>query len=143
MNSYSAARTSFRTFGRIARPNAVRTFMSLASTKVSLSRNESHGNSWNGKYTATAVAQGAGRNGTVSSNGKTLKLATPKELGGAGDGENPEQLFAMGYSGTCESIRHSRSINLTAARSVSPWCYSARCASDWQDRHGEECKGSR
>lgn len=142
MNGYSAARTSFRTFGRIARPNAPRTFMSLASTKVSLSRNESHGNSQR-KYTATAVAQGAGRNGTVSSNGKTLKLATPKELGGAGDGENPEQLFAMGYSGTCEPHWHSLLINLTATRSVSPWCYPARCAPDWQDRHGEECQGPR
>ncbi|CAA7260717.1 unnamed protein product [Cyclocybe aegerita] len=50
------------------------------------------------KYTANAVAQGAGRNGSVSSNGLELNLATPKELGGTGKGENPEQLFAMGYS---------------------------------------------
>ncbi|KJA17532.1 hypothetical protein HYPSUDRAFT_206126 [Hypholoma sublateritium FD-334 SS-4] len=50
------------------------------------------------KYTATATAQGAGRNGAVSSNGLDLNLALPKELGGTGQGENPEQLFAMGYS---------------------------------------------
>ncbi|KAF8161985.1 OsmC/Ohr family [Pholiota molesta] len=50
------------------------------------------------KYTATATAQGAGRNGTVSANGLKLNLALPKELGGSGKGENPEQLFAMGYS---------------------------------------------
>ncbi|KAE9403898.1 OsmC-like protein, partial [Gymnopus androsaceus JB14] len=50
------------------------------------------------KYTAQAVAQGAGRNGAVSSNGLDLNLASPKELGGTGDGQNPEQLFAMGYS---------------------------------------------
>lgn len=28
----------------------------------------------------------------------TLKLASPKALGGPGDGTNPEQLFAMGYA---------------------------------------------
>jgi len=50
------------------------------------------------KYTAHAVAKGLGRNGTVSSNGLDLKLASPKELGGPGGGENPEQLFAMGYA---------------------------------------------
>ncbi|KAF5381129.1 hypothetical protein D9757_009400 [Collybiopsis confluens] len=50
------------------------------------------------KYTAHAVAQGAGRNGEVSSNGLDLKLASPKEMGGNGNGQNPEQLFAMGYS---------------------------------------------
>ena len=51
------------------------------------------------QYTATATATGEGRNGTVSSNGLDLKLATPKELGGNGNGQNPEQLFAMGYAG--------------------------------------------
>ncbi|KAH9484825.1 hypothetical protein JR316_0001727 [Psilocybe cubensis] len=50
------------------------------------------------KYTATARAQGAGRNGTVKSGNLDLKLASPKELGGDGKGENPEQLLAMGYS---------------------------------------------
>ncbi|ESK92110.1 organic hydroperoxide resistance protein [Moniliophthora roreri MCA 2997] len=50
------------------------------------------------KYTATATATGEGRNGHVSSNGLDLNLATPKELGGNGNGQNPEQLFAMGYA---------------------------------------------
>lgn len=27
-----------------------------------------------------------------------VKLATPKEMGGSGDGVNPEQLFATGYA---------------------------------------------
>lgn len=27
-----------------------------------------------------------------------MRLATPKELGGEGDGANPEQLFAIGYA---------------------------------------------
>lgn len=52
----------------------------------------------NHKYTATATATGAGRNGNVKSNGLELKLAVPKEMGGTGQGENPEQLFAMGYA---------------------------------------------
>ncbi|KAG6897778.1 hypothetical protein C0992_011191 [Termitomyces sp. T32_za158] len=50
------------------------------------------------KYTAHATAKGKGRNGEVKSNGLELHLATPKELGGTGKGENPEQLFAMGYA---------------------------------------------
>ncbi|MBJ6123320.1 organic hydroperoxide resistance protein [Sphingomonas mollis] len=52
------------------------------------------------KYTTTATATG-GRDGHARSDDGTLdvKLSTPKELGGAGgDGSNPEQLFAAGYS---------------------------------------------
>jgi osmotically inducible protein OsmC len=51
-------------------------------------------------YTAHAKATG-GRDGrAVSSDGiLDVKLATPRELGGAGGtGTNPEQLFAAGYS---------------------------------------------
>jgi lipoyl-dependent peroxiredoxin len=51
-------------------------------------------------YTAHAKATG-GREGTAASNdGRiSVKLSTPKELGGAGgEGTNPEQLFAMGYA---------------------------------------------
>lgn len=51
-------------------------------------------------YTAQATATG-GREGRASSNDERLdvKLSTPKELGGpGGDGTNPEQLFAAGYS---------------------------------------------
>jgi osmotically inducible protein OsmC len=51
-------------------------------------------------YTAHAKAQG-GRDGHAVSSDNVLdvKLATPKELGGAGGvGTNPEQLFAAGYS---------------------------------------------
>jgi len=50
------------------------------------------------KYTAHATATGAGRDGHVKSNGLDLHLALPKQLGGSGKGENPEQLFAMGYA---------------------------------------------
>lgn len=52
------------------------------------------------KYTTTAAATG-GRDGSAKSHdGKfEAKLSTPKELGGAGgEGTNPEQLFAAGYS---------------------------------------------
>lgn len=51
-------------------------------------------------YTATATATG-GREGSAKSSDGVLdvKLSTPKELGGAGgNGTNPEQLFAAGYS---------------------------------------------
>lgn len=51
-------------------------------------------------YRATATATG-GRDGTGRSDDGHLevKLTTPKELGGAGgEGTNPEQLFAVGYS---------------------------------------------
>jgi len=49
-------------------------------------------------YTASATANGReGR--AVSSDGiLDVALAMPKELGGDGDGTNPEQLFAAGYA---------------------------------------------
>ena len=52
------------------------------------------------KYITTATATG-GRDGHAKSEDGRLDIAlsTPKELGGAGgDGSNPEQLFAAGYS---------------------------------------------
>lgn len=52
------------------------------------------------KYSTTATATG-GRDGHArSADGRVdVKLSTPKELGGAGgEGSNPEQLFAAGYS---------------------------------------------
>ena len=50
-------------------------------------------------YTAKAKATG-GRDGRATSSDEILdvKLAVPKEMGGAGGGTNPEQLFAAGYS---------------------------------------------
>ena len=51
-------------------------------------------------YRAQATATG-GRDGVAKSSDGVLevKLTTPKELGGAGgNGTNPEQLFAAGYS---------------------------------------------
>jgi Ohr subfamily peroxiredoxin len=50
-------------------------------------------------YTAVATAT-HGRDGraVLSDGSLDLQLATPKELGGSGKGNNPEQLFAAGYA---------------------------------------------
>lgn len=51
-------------------------------------------------YTAEALSTGAGRNGHVTTTSGTvdLDLAIPKEMGGSGNGANPEELFAAGYA---------------------------------------------
>ncbi|OQD55601.1 Ohr subfamily peroxiredoxin [Streptomyces phaeoluteigriseus] len=50
-------------------------------------------------YTAVATATHGREGRTVSSDGKIdLGLAMPVELGGNGQGTNPEQLFAAGYA---------------------------------------------
>src|SRR5690606_34586302 len=51
-------------------------------------------------YTAEALSTGAGRTGRVVTADGTLDLtmAPPQEMGGSGDGANPEQLFAAGYA---------------------------------------------
>ena len=50
-------------------------------------------------YVTSATTKG-GRNGRsmLDSGALALSMALPKELGGAGDGHNPEQLFAAGYA---------------------------------------------
>jgi lipoyl-dependent peroxiredoxin len=50
-------------------------------------------------YTTTATTQG-GRNGraVLANGGLALAMALPKEMGGSGEGHNPEQLFALGFS---------------------------------------------
>jgi osmotically inducible protein OsmC len=51
-------------------------------------------------YTAVATADGGRAGGRVVSSDENLDLpiAPPKELGGEGNGTNPEQLFAAGYA---------------------------------------------
>ena len=51
-------------------------------------------------YTAEALATGEGRDGHGRTSDGTLNLdlAIPKEMGGSGNGTNPEQLFAAGYA---------------------------------------------
>lgn len=75
-------------------------------------------------YRATATATG-GRDGsaTSSDNALNVKLSTPRELGGAGgDGTNPEQLFAAGYSacfiGALKAVAAREKITLPADVSI-------------------------
>jgi Ohr subfamily peroxiredoxin len=51
-------------------------------------------------YTAEATSTGDGRNGHVTpSDGRLdFDMAMPPEMGGTGQGTNPEQLFAAGYA---------------------------------------------
>jgi lipoyl-dependent peroxiredoxin len=51
-------------------------------------------------YTAVATSTGDGRNGhVVSADGQVdLDLAMPPEMGGSGQGANPEELFGAGYA---------------------------------------------
>lgn len=75
-------------------------------------------------YTAHATAKG-GREGVATSDAPVLelKLSTPKELGGTGgDGTNPEQLFAAGYSacfiGAMKAVSAKEKISLPADVSI-------------------------
>ena len=69
-------------------------------------------------YTAKAKATG-GRDGRATSSDEILdvKLAVPKEMGGAGGGTNPEQLFAAGYSacflGAMKFVANRDKINIS------------------------------
>ena len=51
-------------------------------------------------YATEALATGEGRDGraVVQNSDLDFKMATPKEMGGDGNGANPEQLFAAGYA---------------------------------------------
>ncbi|UEM06253.1 organic hydroperoxide resistance protein [Skermanella rosea] len=76
------------------------------------------------KYTAEATATG-GRDGRAATTDGTfeVKLATPKELGGAGgDGNNPEQLFAAGYAacfiGAMKVVAGQEKVKMPADTSV-------------------------
>lgn len=52
------------------------------------------------KYWTEGLATGGGRNGLAKlADGKlTVTMTSPKELGGSGQGHNPEELFALGYA---------------------------------------------
>ncbi|MET0693861.1 MAG: organic hydroperoxide resistance protein [Propionibacteriaceae bacterium] len=60
-------------------------------------------------YTAEALSTGAGRNGhvTTTSGHVDLDMAVPKEMGGSGNGANPEELFAAGYAACFHSALQS------------------------------------
>ncbi len=75
-------------------------------------------------YTAHATSTG-GRTGSTESSDGALKLplVTPRELGGAGgDGTNPEQLFAAGYSacfiGAMKAVAARQKLALPADLSI-------------------------
>lgn len=74
-------------------------------------------------YTAHATATG-GRDGVAKSDdGKlSVKLNPPKEMGGNGDGTNPEQLFAAGYSacflGAMKFVAGTQKISLPADTTI-------------------------
>ena len=50
-------------------------------------------------YSTHATATGGRDGSSATDDGAfSVKLSTPKEMGGNGDGNNPEQLFAAGYA---------------------------------------------
>src|SRR5438105_9189297 len=55
-------------------------------------------------YTAEATVTGGRANGHghTSDGMLDVQLRSPQEMGGAGDGTNPEQLFAVGYAACFE-----------------------------------------
>jgi Ohr subfamily peroxiredoxin len=82
------------------------------------------------KTTATATGGRDGRSKTTDG-ALDVKLTTPKELGGqGGDGNNPEQLFAAGYSACFlgalkyvagkEKVRIPDDANVTATVGIGP-----------------------
>ncbi|MCZ4316004.1 organic hydroperoxide resistance protein [Comamonadaceae bacterium G21597-S1] len=74
-------------------------------------------------YQAHATSTG-GRDGVTRSSDGLLdvKLAVPKEMGGAGGGVNPEQLFAAGYSacfiGAMKFVASQQKVALPADTSI-------------------------
>jgi osmotically inducible protein OsmC len=70
-------------------------------------------------YTAEALSTGSGRNGHVTTTDGTLDLdlAMPKELGGSGNGANPELLFAAGFAAcfhsALQSVARTQKIKIT------------------------------
>lgn len=75
-------------------------------------------------YQAHATSTGGREGRSRSSDGVLdIKLSTPKELGGAGgDGTNPEQLFAAGYSacflGAMKFVAGKEKVALPAETSI-------------------------
>ena len=61
------------------------------------------------KYTAHGTSVGGRGGGTAKTDDGMLDLiiAGPKELGGTGQGTNPEQLFAVGYAACFHSALHA------------------------------------
>ena len=75
-------------------------------------------------YTAESTATGGGRDGNVKSTDGKLDLALrpPKEMGGSGDGVNPELLFSAGYAacflGALRLVAKNEGVALDSATGV-------------------------
>jgi lipoyl-dependent peroxiredoxin len=74
-------------------------------------------------YTAHATTTGGRDGSSKSDDGKLqVKLAPPKEMGGNGDGTNPEQMFAAGYSacflGAMKFVAGQQKITLPATTTI-------------------------
>src|ERR1700742_4085510 len=75
-------------------------------------------------YTAESTATGGGRDGHVkSADGKIdLDNRPPKEMGGSGEGVNPELLFSAGYAtcflGALQLVARTEKIKLDSAAGI-------------------------
>ena len=74
-------------------------------------------------YTAHATTTGGREGSSKSDDGKLqVKLAPPKEMGGNGEGTNPEQMFAAGYSacflGAMKFVAGQQKITLPASTTI-------------------------
>ncbi|MDI3313479.1 MAG: organic hydroperoxide resistance protein [Mycobacterium sp.] len=75
-------------------------------------------------YTAESTATGGGRDGHVRSADGRIDFDTtpPKEMGGSGEGINPEQLFSAGYAacflGALRLVARNAGVKLDDATSV-------------------------
>jgi osmotically inducible protein OsmC len=75
-------------------------------------------------YTTESTATGGGRDGHVRSTDGRIDLDTrpPKEMGGSGEGTNPEQLFSAGYAacflGALRLVARNANVKLDDATSV-------------------------
>jgi osmotically inducible protein OsmC len=75
-------------------------------------------------YTAESTATGGGRDGHVKSNNGRIDLETrpPKEMGGSGEGTNPEELFSAGFAacflGALRLVARSNGIKIDDAAGI-------------------------
>jgi lipoyl-dependent peroxiredoxin len=64
----------------------------------------SEGNPMNPTYTAVATSSGRDARAITSDGQLDIQLALPKEMGGTGDGINPEQLLAAGWAACFSTV---------------------------------------
>lgn len=75
-------------------------------------------------YTTESTATGGGRDGHVRSADGRIDIDTrpPKEMGGSGEGTNPEQLFSAGYAacflGALRLVARNANVKLDDSTSV-------------------------